>query len=156
MKYLSFEKSVGGVIYRRENNKILYLLVRYRSLQWDFPKGHVEQGESEEQTMRREVREETGIEDVDILPGFRMSARYYYLAKGNEKKERLSAGKGIRIFKRAVYFAGETKTEEVKIDFENKGYVWLDYESALKKLGNSGSKKILSAVEKVLSQRKIQ
>lgn len=146
MNYLAFEKSVGGVIYRKQKGEILYLLVRYRSWQWDFPKGHMEKGETEEQTLRREVQEETGIEDLSVLPGFRMPVRYFYTAKGNEKRQRLEAGKGIYIFKKAVYYACETSTEQVRIDFENKDYAWLSYDEAFGRIGNEGSKKIIAAV----------
>ncbi|EKE19118.1 MAG: hypothetical protein ACD_9C00128G0001 [uncultured bacterium] len=152
MKYLSFEKSVGGVIYRENKGKPLFLLVQYRSWQWDFPKGHVEEGETEEQTLRREVFEETGISDLEILPNFRSSVRYFYVAKGNEKKERRDQGRGIYIFKNAVYFAVKTTEEDVKIDFENKDFVWLSYEDTYKKLKNSGSKKVIQEVMEVISK----
>ena len=154
MKYLSFEKSVGCVIYRKNEDKTLFLLVQYRSWQWDFPKGHMEKGESEEQTLRREVFEETGIEDLEILPNFRESVHYFYTAKGNEKKERISQNKGVYIFKNAVFYVAQTKVKEVKIDFENKAYIWLTYQEVLERLSNSGSRKIIQEVKKALESRK--
>ena len=150
MKYLSFEKSVGGVLYRKSEAKTLFLLVQYRSWQWDFPKGHMEKGESEEQTLRREVFEETGIKDLAILPGFRSSVHYFYTAKGNEKKERLLQKKGIYIFKNAVYYAAQTREEQVRIDFENKAYAWLTYDEVCEHLSNSGSKKVIQEVVRAL------
>lgn len=151
MKYLSFEKSVGCVIYRKSEDKILFLLVQYRSWQWDFPKGHMENGESEEQTLRREVFEETSINDLEILPNFRESVHYFYTAKGNEKKERILQNKGIYIFKNAVYYAAETQAEKVKIDFENKAYAWLTYQEVLERLSNDGSKKVIKEVKDALA-----
>ena len=148
----SFEKSVGGVIFRRQNGKVLYLLLQYRSWQWDFPKGHMEKGENEKDTLSREIQEETGIVDLDINPKFRMSSTYFYIAKGNEKKERKESGKGIYIFKKAVYYLVETKTEDVKIDFENKDFAWLNFNEALERINNSGSKKIISAAHVLLSE----
>lgn len=142
-KFIAFEKSVGCVIYRKSENDTLFLLVQYRSWQWDFPKGHVESGESEEQTLRREVFEETGIKDLAILPGFRSSVHYFYTAKGNEKKERILQKKGIYIFKNAVYYAAKTSEQQVKIDFENKDYAWLTYDEVCERLTNSGSKKVI-------------
>jgi 8-oxo-dGTP pyrophosphatase MutT (NUDIX family) len=152
MKYIAFEKSVGGVVYRKQDGNILFLLVRYRSGQWDFPKGHMETGESEEQTLRREIREETGLEDIAILSGFRDAVRYFYSAWGNEKQERESLGKGVYIFKKAVFYAVETQIEEVKIDFENKDYVWLSYEQAYEHISNAGSRKVLQAAQKAIAK----
>lgn len=152
MKYLSFEKSIGGVIYRVVNGQTLYLLVRYRSWQWDFPKGHVEKGETELQTLRREIEEETKITDLEILPKFRRAVNYFYTAKNNEKKERIQKGRGIYIFKRAVYYACKTPTEKVVLDFENKGYLWLNFADAYVKLGNDGSRKILAAANAAIAK----
>lgn len=152
MKYLSFEKSVGGVVYRKVGNDFLFLLLQYRSWQWDFPKGHVEKDENEQQTLRREVLEETGIEDLVIMPKPRVSVRYFYRAKGNEKKERILNKKGVYIFKNAVYYAAQTNTEKVLLDFENKAYAWLNFEQVYSKLTNSGSKKVITEVFEVLKK----
>lgn len=143
MAFFSFEKSVGGVVYRMQNGKILYLLLRYRSWQWDFPKGHIEKGESEQQTLRREISEETGISEISILPGFRKKSLYFYKAKGNEKKERLESGRGINIFKLAVFYCVKSQIEEVRIDFENKDFAWLSFEEAYRQVGNDDSRRIL-------------
>lgn len=141
-------------MYRKLGNKTLFLLMQYRSWQWDFPKGHVEEGESEEQTLRREILEETGIADLEIFPNFRSSVRYFYTAKGNEKKERIEKGEGIYIFKNAVYYAVKTNKEDVQVDFENKSFVWLSFDEAYKKLGNDGSRKILGQVGTALEIEK--
>lgn len=152
--YLAFEKSVGCVVYRKQGDENLFLLVQYRSWQWDFPKGHVEKGENEEETFRREVFEETGINDLEILPNFRESVRYFYTAKGKEKTERISQKKGIYIFKNAVFYAAQTQEENVKIDFENKAYAWLSYDEVCERLINDGSKKVIQKVAKTLDMDK--
>ena len=90
---IAFEKSVGAVIFRKDNDKIFYLLLNYGKLKtgnyhWSFAKGHVEEGETEEGTMNREVLEETGISDLEIVNGFCESNRYFYHAYGEERKKR--------------------------------------------------------------------
>lgn len=146
MKYFAFEKSIGGVVFIKEKEQIKFLLLQYRSWQWDFPKGHVEKGETELETLKREIFEETGIDEVDIIPNFKVSTIYFYEAKGNEKKERIKNGKGIYIFKKVVFYAVKSENKNVILDFENKNYAWLSFDDAIKKLGNNGSKNILNKV----------
>ena len=68
------EKSAGAIVFRIENTKPKYLLLHYPSSAnakkeyWDLPKGHVEEGETEEETARREVKEETGLEAKHYTP----------------------------------------------------------------------------------------
>jgi len=142
---IAFEKSVGAAVFRRRGeNTIMYLLLHYRGGHWDFPKGHVEKGESDEETLRREVSEETGIIDLEILPAFKMPSRYFYRAKDNEKIERQQAGRFINIAKKVLYYLAETKTKNVTISHEHVGYEWLGYADALKRVTYANSKKVLT------------
>ena len=50
------EKSCGAIIYNK-NKEVL--IVKHNAGHWDFPKGHVEENETEIQTAIREVKEET-------------------------------------------------------------------------------------------------
>lgn len=151
MKIFTFEKSVGGVIFREGQNGKEFLLLHYPSGHWDFPKGHVEVGETENQTLTREIFEETGITDLEIQKGFRESIFYFYSAKGNERERRIRDGRGIRIFKRVVYFLTKTSGfNEIKISHEHTGFAWLAYSSALERLTFVNGKKILLKAGKKL------
>lgn len=55
------EKSCGAIVHRTGKNGREYLLIRHNGGHWSFPKGHVEENESEEQTAYREILEETGL-----------------------------------------------------------------------------------------------
>ena len=70
------EKSCGAVIWQKENSGIMYLLARHNGGHWSFPKGHVEQGETEVDTARREIWEETGL-SAKIDTDFRQVVTYY-------------------------------------------------------------------------------
>ena len=57
-----YESSCGAVVYRDIKGEVRYLLIKNRrSAHWGFPKGHIEPGETKQQTAVREVLEETGI-----------------------------------------------------------------------------------------------
>lgn len=59
------EKSCGAIVYRKfHGNTELLLIKNQNGGHWSFPKGHVEAGETEEETALREIMEETGIEVI--------------------------------------------------------------------------------------------
>lgn len=60
------ETSAGGVVYRIADGAPRFLLIRDPYENWGLPKGHVERGEAAEETALREVREETGIESLEL------------------------------------------------------------------------------------------
>ena len=64
------EKSCGAVVFTMVGDTLKYLLVHSVNGFWGFPKGHVEAGESEYDTAKREIREETGV-NVTFIDGFR-------------------------------------------------------------------------------------
>ncbi len=141
---LAFEKSVGGIIYRMKNEQPVFLLLHYHSGHWDFVKGHQEEGENDEETLKRETEEETGITDLEIMPKFKKQVRFFYSAKGREREKRIQNGIGTKIWKRVIYYGAETQTEKVKLSFEHIGFEWLDYEKALERITFQNSKNVLN------------
>ncbi len=70
------EKSCGAIVYRRFHGNIEILLIKHiNSGHWSFPKGHVEGNETELETARREIKEETGL-DVILDQTFRETVTY--------------------------------------------------------------------------------
>lgn len=124
------EKSVGCTLFRKKPC-LEFLLLHYNAGHWDFPKGHVEQGETEEQTLRREVCEETALEQIKIIPGFRQETKYFF-RRGNET-----------IFKEVAFYLAEALGGNVKISHEHKGFEWLPYEKALKRITFGNAKSVL-------------
>lgn len=63
-----FRKSCGVIPFRQRENTKEYLILRQKNHAWSFPKGHMEPGETEEQTAHRELKEETGLYG-ELVPG---------------------------------------------------------------------------------------
>lgn len=62
------EPTAGGIVFRRnKNNKVEILLIQDAKDRWTIPKGHIEDGETAQQTARREIGEEAGLHQVDML-----------------------------------------------------------------------------------------
>lgn len=73
---MNYEKSCGAIVYRKFHGNTEILLIRHiKSGYWSFPKGHVEEGETEVETAKREIKEETGV-DVLIDTGFRETVTF--------------------------------------------------------------------------------
>ena len=75
------ETSAGGVVYRLDAGHAVFLLIRDSYQNWGFPKGHLESGERAEDAAVREVREETGIDDL-ALRGQIETIDWYFRFRG--------------------------------------------------------------------------
>lgn len=108
-----YEKSCGAIIiYKEREDSYKVLLVRNNNgRNYSFPKGHVEKGETEQETAIREIKEETGL-DVEIIDSFREVSDYCPFGK---------------IKKRVVFFMAQTFSDKVKIQKEElDSYQWVD------------------------------
>jgi len=147
-----WEVSVGAVLFRVENGVRHYLLLHYPSGHFDFAKGHIEKGETEEMTLRRETEEETGITEISVFR-FRVSIRYFYIARGNEREKRLRGDKGLWIFKQVHFYPAQTIGNQVVISHEHIGSLWLPYKEALSRVTFENARLVLRETEAFLSKQ---
>ncbi|HUB26271.1 MAG TPA: NUDIX domain-containing protein [Tepidisphaeraceae bacterium] len=136
------EKSAGIVVFR-EDRKRLYLLLDYGK-HWDYPKGHLEAKETPLDAARRELKEETGIDEVQIIPGFARQITYFF----REKK------KGV-VRKTVVFYLGRTSVTEIKLSEEHVGFAYLPYAEARQRLTFPSARQVLDEAEKFLEGGKI-
>ena len=135
-----YEKSCGAVVFTRMNNEIQYLLIRNLTGIYGFPKGHVEQGETEEQTALREVFEEVGLA-VKLVSGFRSEDEHPIPQKENTMKQ-------------IVYFLGEYSNQEFTYQKEELTDALLtDYETSMTLFQFDSSKRILTEANNFLLSR---
>ncbi|HEX4123635.1 MAG TPA: NUDIX domain-containing protein [Tepidisphaeraceae bacterium] len=113
-----------------------FLLLDY-GRHWDFAKGHLEPGEDHRAAAMRELREETGITDAEIVPGFQRQITYYF----RDHK------KGL-VRKTVTYFLGRTRAEKIALSEEHVGGEFLPLRQAINRLTFASSKQVLhEAVE---------
>lgn len=137
------EISVGAVVFRKEDDSFKFLILykkpsnHYRE-SWDFPRGNIEKNETEEETARREIKEETGITDLNFIKGFREKIRFFYKRDGK------------LVHKEIIYLLAKTEQEKVVLSYEHNDYRWANFDEALNLLTHKSSKEILIKAMKFL------
>ena len=123
----------GGIIIN--NGK--YLLVKHKEGgHWDFPKGHVEEGETEKKTALREIYEETGL-NVSLMEGFKESISYIDEINDEDKT--------------VVFFLFKADSFKIKhITDDVIDSIWLTYAEALDKITFDSAKELLRKAEEVV------
>jgi len=136
------ETSAGAIIFLKKNNIFNFLLLKYNAGHWGLVKGHIEDNETLKETIVREVREETGINDLVFIPGFKEKIEYFFYSRD-----------GHKIFKINKIFLAETKKEEVNLSFEHTSFAWLPYNKALDKITFKKTKTLLTKAMKFLETK---
>jgi len=124
------EKSCGAVIFRKHQNSYQFMIIQQRfGLHFGFPKGHVEENESELMTAKREVKEEVGL-DIKIFEHLRDVTSY------NPKPS---------VSKEVVYFLAEATSEEIKLQEDEVDLaMWVNQDDVLDKLTYDSDKHIFT------------
>lgn len=110
------ETSAGGVVFRRDGDEPLYLLIRDSYRNWGFPKGHLKEGERPERAAVREVSEETGLTTLEVRSlvevidwHFRFRGRrihkvcHFYLMETAQARTRPQRSEGISACRWATF-----------------------------------------------------
>ncbi|MFW5689683.1 MAG: NUDIX domain-containing protein [Spirochaetota bacterium] len=132
-------KSCGAVIYRKRFRRVLFLVVEHESGgHWGFPKGHVVARETEMETARREIAEETGLH-VSFRDGFH--ERLYYLTPKERRKE-------------VVFFLARVRRPRLHIQrSEIRAARWLPYWETRELLTYENSKLLLDKANAFIHER---
>ena len=135
---MKHEKSCGAVVYRMEEGQLFFLVEHMKMGHISIPKGHVEGSETEEETARREIKEETNL-DVRMDTAFRHEISY-------------SPASGI--LKQVVFFAAEAVSREMKNqECEVSGLEWLPYDEAVRAVTYDTDKEVLSHAAEYLGRK---
>lgn len=139
--HIKKEKSCGAVVVRRVKGGYLTLLIQHRGGHWGFPKGHVENNETEPETAVREIREETGL-DVIIDTNFKQSV--VYCPRNYIEKE-------------VIYFTAITEMRETTPQPEEiRRADWFTFDEASLQLSHENDIQILRKAQKYWKERLAQ
>ena len=137
---MNYEKSCGAIVYRKFHGNTEILLIRHiKSGYWSFPKGHVEGDETEAETARREIKEETNI-DVLIDTGFRETVSF---------SPRRDTSKTV------VYFVAKALNTDTKPQAEEISEIrWVEIGQALSHLTYDNDKLVVSKAKAFIALMK--
>lgn len=139
---MNYEYSCGAVVFTRTGGEPHYVLVRAKDQPegcHGFPKGHMEAGETEEQTALREIYEEVGLR-VRLLPGFRAVTEYALPYPPDTRK-------------RVVFFLAEYEGQQTTVQESELAAVTIaPWPQALELTEFADSKRILTEAHEFLSK----
>lgn len=137
MRYI---KSCGFIVFTVLSGERRYLIIKSHNGDVGFPKGHVEEGESEIETALRELMEETGV-DVRVIDGFRRRLEYELPDTPDAMKE-------------VVYFLGECLRPEALTPQESEvaEATFLPFADAVRLLTFDQTKRLLFEAEEFITR----
>ena len=118
-------KAAGGLVFNDKNK----LLMIFRNGKWDLPKGKIERGEQIEEAAIREVKEECGINELQIEKKLINTYHTYCI-------------NGLKILKKTYWFLMKTSFKFSLTPQLEEGITevrWCDEENVSKYLKNSYS-----------------
>lgn len=138
------EPTAGGVIYRFNNKEVEILLIQDAKDRWTIPKGHIEEGETAKDTAEREIREETGLQEMTVLN---------WLGKIHFRYRRASS---LVLMTTDIFLvAAKGDTDKLQAEDWMNGIQWFKVAEALDKIEYDDiSKLVLIAMKKIREQPK--
>jgi 8-oxo-dGTP pyrophosphatase MutT (NUDIX family) len=132
---------VEAIIFRRNDKRIEYLLLKrlpQKNGFWQPVTGGVEEGETREEALHREIREETGVKNtVTVIEGL----YYFEFSDPNPNQE-------------YVYGVEVSPSEQIVFDRkEHSEYRWCSFQDALRLLHWKENKVAVRKLNKILMQR---
>ena len=122
-KPTTYRHNVLGVILNNKNQVLI--LERYNNPgHWQFPQGGVEKGEDEEKALLREMKEEVGIEEMEIIKKLETNHKYDWPEHVRAHYEYKYAGQEQSIYL-LRFKGGEINLQEAEHD-EFKDYKWVE------------------------------
>ncbi len=141
------EYTAGGIVFRIIDGGLQILLLQDLKDRWSIPKGHVEAGETLEQTALREVTEETGLQELKIVDKLD-KIHFFYRMRGK-----------LIFMTTFIFLIESTKLDEVVLPESSEGIVdvkWFDETTACEILEYKATRVILQeAIRRIKRSRNV-
>jgi bis(5'-nucleosidyl)-tetraphosphatase len=135
--------AAGVIVFHVDGNGALtYLVIKSAGGHWELPKGHAEPNETWRQTAVRELKEETGIHNIQLIPDFARQIRYVF-------RDRKS---GI-VYKIVCFALGQTQSTMIQLSHEHSEFAFLAFEPAVNRLTHSGTRAVLRDADEFLQRQ---
>lgn len=138
--------AIGVIVFSKDENSLLFLLLKHKKGHWSFAKGHSEKGETPLQTAVRELHEEAGIFDIQFVSENPVLFENYVF---KNKKMR-------KVKKKVEYFIAETHSKKVIVDnHEITDYKWCTLDESSEVLSYSQSHETLKKAEEIILNKTV-
>lgn len=144
------ENSAGGVVFYLDNDSLPHiLLIMDKFKKWSLPKGHIEQSETAEVAARREIFEETGIQELEIIEQLG-SVEYEFTVPSSDQN--------VEINKKVEFFLFSVNLSSISALRPNLNEIvemeWFSPETAIERAGYANIKFILEKAIKIIESKK--
>lgn len=136
------EPTAGGIVFRRnKDNEVEILLIQDAKDRWTIPKGHIEEGETAQETAIREIGEEAGIIEAAVI---------CWLGKIHFRYRRLST---LVLMTTQIYLVqAKGDTNDIKKEEWMNGIEWFKFHDALDKIEYEDIGKLMLLAMKKIRQ----
>lgn len=139
------EPTAGGVVWRRnKNDEIEILLIQDAKDRWTIPKGHIEEGETAQQTARREIGEEAGLKEVELQG---------WLGKIHFRYRRID--KLVLMTTQIYLVKAQGNTNDIKKEEWMNGIQWFGFNDALDKIEYDDIAKLMLKAKTRIREEKL-
>ena len=139
------EPTAGGIVFRRDSKgEIEILLIEDHKDRWTIPKGHIEEGETAQEAARREIGEEAGLHDIDMLG---------WLGKIHFRYRRID--KLVLITQQVYLMRVKTSGNEIQKEDWMNGIKWFSFNEALDLIEYEDIGKLMLLAKKRIRQENL-
>jgi 8-oxo-dGTP pyrophosphatase MutT (NUDIX family) len=139
------EPTAGGIVFRRnKKGEVEFLLIQDHKDRWTIPKGHIEEGETAQQAAKREIGEEAGLNDTEMLG---------WLGKIHFRYRRID--KLVLISQQVYLMRVKTDGNEIQKEDWMNGIKWFSFYDALDAIEYEDIGKLMLLAMKRIRQEKL-